>query len=131
MALFEVTPFAERQFCRWPGCITEIPADRAHCYFHSRPPARSTDHRQDRYGHVLGHLREQDRPLLEHLITALTHEEIAALMGPGWTRRMVELGLLHINESLCFDVVSGPRAGLHRLAILRIVSGYDRCFCGY
>lgn len=113
-----------RRQCR--ECPTIIPPDRDLCYFHVRAlkPAPLPTNGLD---HVARHLREQDRPFLPLLILPLTLNEIAAEMGPGWTRRQVEHAWFSIRQSLGFTATY--KSALERMAVLRIVVGVDPCVC--
>jgi hypothetical protein len=123
-----------RKFCpgyEGEGCSTQIPGTSERCYFHDRPPAQRTNVPlwERRLEHLRSHLRVQDQPYLELLIEPLTIAEIAERMGPGYTSSAVNHAWQVIADSLGLNRSGGRTPVVDRLALLRIVSGMDRCFC--
>ena len=115
--------------CPERGCLTTIPAERERCYFHNIHPGPVAVPPTP-LEHVRNHLREQDRPLLGPLTQALTMDEVAAQMGPGWTERMVEQSWLHIRADMALSDGRPGMQSVERIALLRIVAGLDPCWCG-
>lgn len=87
-----------------------------------------------RIGHIRAHLRagytrsrERNLAVLDWLLEPLTLDEVAERLGPGYTRRMVELSFEYILRTMPLDAPA--TAPLRRLAILRIAAGLDPCWC--
>lgn len=79
-----------------------------------------------RLGHIERHIRPNHRVFIPLFCEPLTQVEIAQRIGPGWTVRQVEVGLLRITEALwLFDV----DVRLRRLKLLRMCAGIEPCFC--
>lgn len=114
-------PTFDRHQCA--RCITEIPADRDLCYFHAKrvPPQPITS------PHPECHVPTDLLPLFDLLVLPLTFDEIAERMGPGITRRVVDNGWGRIRGALGLD--RGIGKGVERIALVRMASGSDGCFC--
>jgi len=71
-------------------------------------------------------LKEELCPLLHLLLTSMTQQEIADELGPGYTPRLVAYRAAIIFEAL---FIPPSRQHLQRVALLRLVTGLDSCYC--
>lgn len=126
MTLAATLRFVGTHLC--PDCgIVNVPNSRDLCYGCSKPQKpRAVP--ESRLEHVRNHLRPQDRAYLDLLLEAMTLDEIARRLGPGWTRSRVEYVWHNVRDSMGLEGKS--RQSLSRLALLRVTIGRDPCFCG-
>jgi hypothetical protein len=83
-----------------------------------------------RIDHVRSHLPPRVRPLLETLLRADTHDEIARSLG-YWSRRQVDYAVESIRMTFAPDYIkSGPTLAIYgRMRALRVAAGLDPCWC--
>ena len=105
-------------------CQTQIPTDRTHCYFCAKriPPEIVAS------PHPEVHVPRDLLPMYDLLLQPLTLDEIAARLGAGWTRRMIETAFHRIRNAIGLTSTPG-RQTIDRIALVRVSARLDECWC--